>query len=286
VLCDFYTAPALQARGPFSGSDTIGNNDMNSPNQSEWNPGLYDDKHSFVWKFGEGVLELLAPKPGERILDLGCGTGHLTSKIAESGAKVVGIDRSPSMIEEARAAYPDIEFNVGDATNLTFSGDFDAVFSNAVLHWVKDADGAAASIARAMKPAGRFVAEFGGKDNIDRIVHALYAALRLAGVENPTAVNPWYYPSIGEYSTVLERNGFHVSFANHFDRMTPLSGEQGIRDWLAMFAGQFTSAVVEDKRIAFIQSVEELLRPSLYFDGIWHADYKRLRVVAERVVAR
>jgi trans-aconitate methyltransferase len=189
------------------------------------------------------------------------------------------------MVAEAKSAYPGIDFSVGDATNLTYDKEFDAVSSNAVLHWVPEADKAAAGIVRSLKPGGRFVAEFGGKDNIVRIVNALYSILPSFDVQHPESLSPWYYPSIGEYATVLERNGFHISFAAHFDRMTPLSGQDGIRGWLTMFAGRFVNSVAEDRRQDLITAVEDKLRPALYLDGIWHADYKRIRIIAERVSA-
>src|SRR5437867_3797160 len=133
------------------------------PTEKEWNTALYDDKASFVWRYGEGVIELLAPHAGEMILDLGCGTGHLTSKIAELGATVIGLDKSQSMIAEARKAYPHIRFELGDGSLFEFDAQFDAVFSNAAIHWMKDQEAVAGCVWRALKTAGRFVAEFGGK---------------------------------------------------------------------------------------------------------------------------
>ena len=126
-----------------------------------WDSTLYDAKHSFVWKHGASLLELLAPKPGERILDLGCGTGHLTAEIAKAGALVVGLDSSPTMIETARSAYPQLTFVEADARNFTLDAPCDAVFSNAALHWIHDADAVARSVHQALKPGGRFVAELG-----------------------------------------------------------------------------------------------------------------------------
>src|SRR6185503_16789135 len=135
----------------------------------QWDASLYDEKHSFVWKYGEEVVELLAPKYGERVLDLGCGTGHLTNKIAASGAIVVGIDVSADMIEQARTLYPGLSFEIADGTKFHFADPFDAVFSNAALHWIEEQDRVTDCIARALKPGGRFVAEFGGKDNTQKI---------------------------------------------------------------------------------------------------------------------
>lgn len=140
-----------------------------------WNPGQYQQGFSFVWRHGEELIGLLAPQPGERILDLGCGTGQLTAEIAKSGAQVVGIDSSPEMIQQARSNYPGLRFELTDATQFRTAEPFDAVFSNAALHWIKDAGGVASTIAQALKPGGRFVAEFGGKGNVRSLVQAVAA---------------------------------------------------------------------------------------------------------------
>src|SRR5579863_1826995 len=131
-----------------------------------WNPTLYDARHAFVWEKARGLIDLLAPQPGERILDLGCGTGQLASEIASVGATVVGVDRSPEMIAEARMKFPELRFDVADARALPFAQEFDAVFSNATLHWIPQADQVIVGVVRALKPGGRFVAEFGGKGNV------------------------------------------------------------------------------------------------------------------------
>jgi len=251
---------------------------------AHWDARLYDDKHSFIWKYGEDIVKLLAPRAGERILDLGCGTGHLTAKIADSGATVIGVDSSPEMIAQASAKYPHIEFTVADARYLPYRGDLDAVFSNAVLHWIPEADRVAESIARALGPGGRFAAEFGRIGNINHIVAALEASLREVGVKNPEALNPWYYPSIGEYASLLERHGFRVDYTAWFERMTPLEGgEEAMRNWLRMFTEMYLSAAGAGNRDAVLADVERRLRPTLYFDGAWHVDYKRLRVAAHRI---
>jgi trans-aconitate methyltransferase len=243
-----------------------------------WNPALYDDKHSFVWKYGASLLELLAPQAGERILDLGCGTGHLTAQIAEAGAEVIGIDTAVAMIEQARKAYPQLRFEIMDARNFTFAEPFDAVFSNAVLHWVKRAGEVIACVRRALKPGGRFVAEFGGRGNVRQIAAALESVFVELGYGS--FESPWYYPSVAEYASLLEQNGLEVTYATLFDRPTPLEGEHGLRHWIEMFGGAILDRVPADRRGLFFQRVEEQLRPTLYREGIWSADYRRLRVVA------
>jgi trans-aconitate methyltransferase len=241
-----------------------------------WDAEQYEGQHSYVWRLGAGVVELLAPRPAERILDVGCGTGQLTAEIAKQGAQVVGLDSSATMIGQARQNYPGLAFVLGDATSFRFEEPFDAVFSNAALHWVKQADAAAGSIERALKPGGRFVAEFGGNGNTRSILSALRAAL---GRESDVRC-PWYYPSVAQYASVLERNGLEVCHAELFDRPTPLEGENGMEDWLRMFADSFFKGMPADEVVAKRREVVGLLRPKLYRDGVWTVDYRRLRVLA------
>jgi trans-aconitate methyltransferase len=243
-----------------------------------WDPGLYDGKHAFVWQYGASLVELLQPRPGERVLDLGCGTGHLTSQIAAAGATVVGIDSDAAMIEQARRAYPDVQFEPQDARSFRFAEPFDAVFSNAVLHWIKEPELVIASVRRALKDGGRFVAEFGGRGNIRRIATALQQTA--AGLGGGIPELPWYYPSISEYTTLLERNGLEVQSAALFDRPTVLEGDDGLRNWVRMFAGHVLRQVPEARHDEFWQRLEQELRPALHYDGCWHADYRRLRLVA------
>jgi trans-aconitate 2-methyltransferase len=247
----------------------------------KWDAPTYDSKHSFVWQYGTDVLELLAPGPGERILDLGCGTGHLTNKIAEAGAEVVGIDNSQAMIEQARKNFPRLRFEIADGTDFRFDEPFDAVFSNAAIHWMRDPAAVAASIYRALKPGGRFVAEFGGKGNLKAIKTALHNASAAAGYAVSDDVAFRYYPSIGEYATLLEGQGFRVASAAHFDRPTRLSGgEQGLRNWLATFADNVLELLPADKLEEVLAETEERLRAEAYRDGTWFADYRRIRVIA------
>lgn len=243
---------------------------------SDWDAARYQDQHSFVWRFGANLIESLNPQPGERILDLGCGTGQLTAEIARSGAAVIGLDKSAEMLAEARKNYPDLAFALGDAASFRFPAPFHAVFSNAALHWVKDAEGAIESIAQALGPGGRFVAEFGGKGNITSV----QAALR--GVLGPSAdeQSPWYYPSVGEYTALLERHAFEVRNASLFDRPTPLEGEDGLENWLRMFMPSYLRQFSPERADSIVHQLVEQLRPALYQDGIWTVDYRRLRVVA------
>jgi trans-aconitate methyltransferase len=248
---------------------------------SEWNANLYDAKHDFVWKYGAVVVSLLDPRAGERILDLGCGTGHLTAQIAESGAQVTGVDRSAEMVAAARLAYPDLKFEVADATKISFREEFDAVFSNATLHWIHEPELVLQGVWRALRPGGRFVAEFGGKRNIRAMQEAFDLALVELGAAKAGEVNPWYYPSVSEYSALAEGNGFEVRFVTLFDRPTGLAdGAAGLRNWMIMFAGDYLAKAGQARRDEFLRSVEEILRPKLFRDGQWWADYRRLRLVA------
>jgi trans-aconitate methyltransferase len=248
-----------------------------------WDAALYDGNHSFVWKYGAGVVELLAPQSGERILDLGCGTGHLTAQIAAAGAEVVGVDKSADMLEEARKNYPALRFEQADATDFSFAEPFDAVFSNAVLHWIREPERAIACISRALKPGGRFVAEFGGKGNMKAWIDAVAAALEAMGYPAVGVVSFWYYPSIGEYATLLEQQGLAVTTALLFDRPTALEGgDEGLRVWMKMFGTSFLARLSAAQQDELIRRVEERLRPTFYRDGTWVAPYVRLRVVATK----
>jgi trans-aconitate methyltransferase len=235
---------------------------------ASWDAKRYQSRHSYVFEYGESLIDLLDPRPGERILDLGCGSGQLTAKIAESGAEVIGLDQAAEMIEQARRNFPQLTFDVGDAADFRLPTPVDAVFSNAALHWVKDADGVASSVARALRPSGRFVLEMGGRGNTQAVMNALRE------VAGPVET-PWYFPSVGEYASVLERHGFEIGLATLFDRPTRVEGEDGLEDWLSMFAGSMLK--IPDLR----REVAERLRSKMFHDGGWVLDYRRLRVIAK-----
>jgi trans-aconitate 2-methyltransferase len=246
-----------------------------------WNSELYQSSHAFVWQFGRDLLSLLSPKPGERILDVGCGTGQLTSEIAASGAQVVGLDQSPEMTAAASRNYPEIRFEVGDIAAASYDSEFDAVFSNAALHWVKDQEGAIAAIARALKPGGRLVFEMGGHGNIAKLWRAMAQAMEELHVEDSGDMTPRYYPSIGEYAPMLEAQSLQVTFAVLFDRPTPLEGcEQGLRNWLNMFANAASKLISPPKYEELVLRIEELAHPALFNNGQWTVDYRRLRMIA------
>jgi trans-aconitate methyltransferase len=244
-----------------------------------WDAELYEARHGFVWRLGEGLVEFLNPQPGERILDLGCGTGQLTSKIAEAGAEVVGLDASPAMIGQARQNYPKLRFMLADATTLEFENEFDAVFSNAVLHWVLDRAGVAVGVVRALKEGGRFVAEFGGRGNV-RVLEGAIESVAAKYHVGPVPERRTYYPALGEYAALLEAHGLEVRFAQLFDRPTPLEGEDGMANWVRQFKWYFFESLRPGQQEDALADVIEELRPTLWSGQGWFADYRRLRVSA------
>lgn len=246
----------------------------------KWDSNLYDQKHDFVSKYGEEVIELLDPKVGEEILDLGCGTGDLSEIVREKGAMVTGIDSSAEMIETARQKYPLIDFQVKSATNFYFDKKFDAVFSNAALHWILEKEKAIKQIYNCLKQGGRFVAEMGGKGNVANIINALKNALNKNSFIENSKIETWYFPSLSEYASLLEKNGFRVIFATHFDRETLLKDDSGIKNWVRMFARSYLEGLPEDKIANILEDVELQLKSTNYRGGKWYADYKRLRIAA------
>lgn len=246
-----------------------------------WNTDLYDEKHAFVFKYGEDLVDVLKPQPGERILDLGSGTGYLTNIIAASGATVVGIDSSLEMISKAKQQYPELEFKVQDATEFHFDEHFNAIFSNAVLHWVLEKEKAIECMYRNLKRSGRIVLEMGGKHNVEKIITALQNSLIKHGFTEQAAKELWYFPSVSEYTGLLEKRGFRVTYAAHFNRETKLSDtENGIKDWVKMFGLAILKGIDEVKVEEILNEVQIALQPTHFRNGSWYADYKRLRIIA------
>ncbi len=247
----------------------------NEPHQ-RWDPERYARNARFVADLGVAVLELLAPAPGERILDLGCGDGALTIKIRDCGARVIGVDSSREQI--AAAVRLGLDARVADAEALDFKSEFDAVFSNAALHWMKRPDAAIAGVARALKPGGRFVGEMGGKGNVSAIRAALGKALLRRGID-PAPLDPWYFPDEAQYSAKLEAAGFAVRRMALLPRPTPLPTALG--DWLDTFGESFLTTLPPAERGAVKREVEaETARQLRRADGVWEADYVRLRFAA------
>ena len=243
-----------------------------------WEPDRYAAHARFVSDLGAPVVELLAPRPGERVLDVGCGDGALTEKLVAAGCHVVGIDTSP---EQVRAAQQrGLDARVADVTALGFDDEFDAVFSNAVLHWIRDPDAALAAIRRALLPGGRLVAELGGHGCVASIREAFGEVLARRGIDAED-LNPWYFPTAEEYGERLDASGFDVDSIRLFPRPTPLPSD--VTDWLETFAQPYLAGVPNADRPGVLNEMREHLDPVLRTpDGGWVADYVRLRFAATR----
>lgn len=249
--------------------------------KSDWNSGKYEGKHAYVYDYGKSVVALLDPQPGERILDIGCGTGQLTEYINQQAGEVVGVDQSEEMIAKARVNYPSLSFVVADACKMQFDTPFDAIFSNAAFHWISDHKALIKNMYQNLKSAGRLVVEFGGKGNVQTIVGEIRNQLSLFGYHDEAQRQPYYFPSIGEYSRKLETSGFTVTFAHLFDRPTALSdSENGLRDWVDMFGDAFFKGVPAEEAEKMKQAIQEEVGPKLFKSGKWYADYKRIRIKA------
>ena len=247
---------------------------MSSAAGQDWQAERYARNARFVADLGQPVLDLLDPRPGERILDLGCGDGVQARLLLDLGCEIVGVDAGPDMVRAATALG--VDARVADGHALAFEGEFDAVFSNAALHWMRRDPGAVvAGVARALKPGGRFVGEFGGHGNVAAITVALLAVLARRGLDGMAAY-PWYFPTPGAYRALLEAHGFRVETIDLIPRPTPLP--TGMSAWLDTFAEPFLRLLPEGERAAAKEEAVGLLAPALRDEaGAWSADYVRLR---------
>jgi len=252
-------------------------NETDSPVQ-KWDPATYARNARVVSDLGAPVLDLLAPRPGERILDLGCGDGVLTKKLADLGCEVVAVDSSAPFVEAAKKLG--LDARLIHAEELPFRDEFDAVFSNAVLHWIQRSDEAIASVYRSLRAGGRFVAECGGYGCVQKIRTALVEALNRRHIDGQARV-PWYFPTPGDYATRLERAGFRVDSIALIPRPTPLPGD--VTAFLETFAQSFLEGFEGRARQEYLQEVRTSLEPQLRdANGVWIADYVRLRFAATK----
>lgn len=242
----------------------------------EWSADGYQRNAAFVSDLGAPLLELLAPESGERIMDLGCGEGALTEAIAAHGASVLGVDSSFELLEAA-SLREGVDIALVDGQSLPFRDDFDAVFSNAALHWMPDGNAVVGGVARSLKEGGRFVGEFGGHGNVASIVTALLAGRQLTGLDLRS--NPWFFPTPEQYGAMLESKGFSVEDIALIPRPTALP--TGIRGWIDTFADPFFDDATVEQKQSGIEHAVQLLEPSLCdTSGAWTADYVRLRFSA------
>lgn len=244
----------------------------------QWDGEGYTSNFSFVHQYGQDVVELIEAEQGSTVLDLGCGNGALSKVLQEEGYRVKGMDASLELLEIARKSYPEIEFIQADATSFSLEEPVDAVFSNAVLHWIERErqQDMLKCVHGALVECGEFVLEMGGYGNNDLIHKALGQVFAAHGFSYKM---PFYFPTIGEYAALLEQAGFQVKYAVLFDRPTELKGEDGMKDWIKMFLKTPLSLVEQEaERERIIDEAVDCLRKSLYVKGKWYADYVRLRM--------
>ena len=248
---------------------------MNSKETNEWNADRYKKHASFVSELALPVVALLNPKADEKILDLGCGEGTLALEIEKFGAEVTCVDLSEDMVQKSKAKG--LNAKVMSATDMPFTEEFNAVFSNATLHWVKEYELAVENIYRVLKKGGRFVAEFGGEGNVNHIVEAMREVFN-RHPQYGKFDDFWFFPSTEEYQAILEKEGFNVTYIERIPRPTPIDD---IANWLAVFSNGVTKNLTNDEQNIFRDEVREILKSKIYTqkDG-WVADYVRIRVEA------
>lgn len=244
----------------------------------DWNAKSYDRDFAFVAAYGAELLDWLKPEKGETILDLGCGTGELTARIVESGATVIGIDSDPAMVEAAQERLGDAaEIRLGDAHDFTVDSPVDAVVSNAALHWMRAAVEVLGCVSDALRTGGRFVAEMGATGNVATVTAAVDQACADAGL--PARNWPWFFPTPAQYAAMVEDSGMEIRQLDFYDRPTKLAGDDGLANWLEMFAGE----TLADVPPVVLDAAIEIARPALWQDDAWYADYRRLRFRAVKV---
>lgn len=241
--------------------------------KNNWNAENYTDNFQFVHKYGEGVLDLLTVPKGSFVVDLGCGNGALTEKLVQKGYKTIGIDASERMLETAKKAHPDLEFMLGDACEFELEEKADAIFSNAVFHWIDNHERLIENISDNLKAGGELVFEFGGKGCAEAVHRALEKSFSSYGLKYENGFN---FKSIGEFAPLLERHGFRVEYAMLYDRPTEQIGENGLENWINMFINSAFDGVDTKIKNGIIKNTEKLCRDKLYKNGKWYIDYVRI----------
>ena len=247
-----------------------------------WDANKYTADFSFVHQYGNSVTELIDAGKDSSVLDLGCGNGALTKVLQDKGYLVKGLDASEELLAVARKNYPDIEFIQGNAVDFALSEPVDVVFSNAVFHWIdgEQQPDMLKCVYNALKKNGQFVFEFGGRGNNRKVHRALEEIFSKCGYDYKM---PFFFPSIGEYATLLENTGFKVQYAVLFDRLTELKGEDGLKDWIHMFIKTPFSVIRTEEKEAIVDKAVDMLRKDLFMNGKWYADYVRIRMKAIRL---
>lgn len=246
-----------------------------------WDADGYKERFSFVPRYGEDVMNLLTVKEGSRVIDLGCGNGVLSRALSEKGYAVTGVDASESMIALARKTYPQLQFLVSDAMEFQLEEKADAVFSNAVFHWIdgKNQDRLAGNVAAQLKPGGELVCELGGYGCAEAVHSTLEKCFEERGLHYPRT---FYFPTIGEYAPILERHGLRVEYALLFDRPTVQQSEDGLTDWINMFVKTPFEGMEPELKASILREANERLESVLHIDGKWIIDYVRIRFRARK----
>lgn len=248
----------------------------------KWNAQNYKDNFHFVSQYGEDVISLLTVLKGSRVIDLGCGNGTLTKKLVEQGYDVIGIDASEDMITFAQKEYPTLSFSQGDALSFKLEEKADAIFSNAVFHWIdeKKQEAMIDNISKQLREGGELVCEFGGYGCGEAVHSELEKCFTKRGLIYPRT---FYFPTVGEYAPILEKYGLRVEFATLFDRPTVQKSEHGVIDWINMFVTKPFEGMDNNIKNDILQEAENALRDCLFLDGKWYIDYVRIRIRARKV---